>query len=759
MEPEQAVFVPAILGVGLLVSLGALARDAIHRLRGRRWLDRRSSLDGREAALLVTPGEEAARHDVEGRRARWLYAVFGIASCTLAVYLFFGSYGNYIGWTGWVRDIGWIWLGYLVAVVGFGLLGIAVGSIAIWWDRPPAWTRPFLVRTPLGHLPPKRPDVIPEEVAPLRLEPGERHTARQWADQVVTVDERGAELARVVAGIWSAVAVVTLSILALQDYLPHSQDPSTIELAVSGPVQIGLLLLFTVGSLTTARHESAGAALMATAAAGLAVLSAIQYPSWVAVGLALLLGTPAFLHWLAWQRDRHVHHILALALASAVGIVAVWTAADALADYTLGPAHPESTIAALPPSEVAWLWAGGTTDTRTSVTARLVEPHAAVRLAYGTDPDLVDVAYTPSLAATEESFEIVRFDLTGLDPDTEYFYAVEADGELDVVRSGRLRTFPTGPASYTIAFASCARSGSNGAVFDAIRAQDPLLYLNLGDLHYANLSDDDVEPFLDAYASALTAPAQSALYRDTSIAYVWDDHDYGGNDADRTSPSREAAQDAYRLVVPHYPLLGRPDGGPIYQTFVAGRVRFVVTDARSEREPNLDAEDPSMLGAEQLAWFEEQVRAAADEDRIVVWVNASPWIESDEPGADGWGGYAGERARIGALIEELGMTDRIVMLSGDAHMVAIDDGTNSGYGIDGAGFPVFHAAALDRPGGSKGGPYSEGTHPGAGQFGTVEVLDDGGDAITLVLTGRSWDDQVLLEHTVEIPVAATVGTG
>jgi hypothetical protein len=44
------------------------------------------------------------------------------------------------------------------------------------------------------------------------------------------------------------------------------------------------------------------------------------------------------------------------------------------------------------------------------------------------------------------------------------------------------------------------------------------------------------------------------------------------------------------------------------------------------------------------------------------------------------------------------------MISGDAHMVAIDDGTNSDYADGGGGgFPVFHAGALDRSSSVKGG--------------------------------------------------------
>ncbi len=90
------------------------------------------------------------------------------------------------------------------------------------------------------------------------------------------------------------------------------------------------------------------------------------------------------------------------------------------------------------------------------------------------------------------------------------------------------------------------------------------------------------------------------------------------------------------------------------------------------------------------------------------------------------------------------------MVSGDAHMVALDDGTNSDYSSSrSGGFPVLHAAALDRPGSLKGGPYSEGAFAGGGQFGHIQV-DDDGDVLTLTMTGRDWRNQILVEHTCTI---------
>jgi hypothetical protein len=85
-------------------------------------------------------------------------------------------------------------------------------------------------------------------------------------------------------------------------------------------------------------------------------------------------------------------------------------------------------------------------------------------------------------------------------------------------------------------------------------------------------------------------------------------------------------------------------------------------------------------------------------------------------------------------------------------MVAIDDGTHSGYADDGGpAFPVLHAAALDRPGHTKGGPYSEGAIPGGGQFGLVEVsyVDEG---VHVRLTGRDWTGTVLLSYEVTFPL-------
>jgi phosphodiesterase/alkaline phosphatase D-like protein len=350
---------------------------------------------------------------------------------------------------------------------------------------------------------------------------------------------------------------------------------------------------------------------------------------------------------------------------------------------------------------------------------------------------------------------IARFEVAGLRPATLYRLAIgTAADSAAPVGEASFRTFPVGPASFTIAAGSCARVGSNGAVFDAIAALDPALFVIDGDFHYANIDRNDEGLFRDVLDLALGRPGQSALYRSTPIAYVWDDHDYGGNNADRTSPTQQAAWNVYREYVPHYPLAGA--NNPISQAFDIGRVRVILTDTRSARSPasQLDDQHKTMLGEQQKAWFKHELLAANDTHPLIIWVNPDPWIGEVEAGADGWGGYSTERAELADFIAANDI-DGLLMLSGDAHMVAIDDGTNTDYSAEGnADFPLLHAGALDRPGHIKGGPYSEGAFPGGGQFGTIQV-EDSGDRLVVRLSGRNWKGDVLVEYEYELPNPST----
>jgi hypothetical protein len=262
----------------------------------------------------------------------------------------------------------------------------------------------------------------------------------------------------------------------------------------------------------------------------------------------------------------------------------------------------------------------------------------------------------------------------------------------------------------------------------------------MGDFHYENVAQNDPARFMRAYDDVFESRTQSELYRSVPVAYMWDDHDYGPNDSDGTSPSREASRRVYRDAVPHYPL---PAGETtINQAFTIGRVRFVLTDLRSERTP-IGARDDggkSMLGEAQRDWLLAELEAAAARYPLVVWVSTVPWITRQGDPTHGWQPFARERTLIADHIKRVGLATRIIMLSGDAHMSAMDDGTNSNYASDAApgepGFVVVQAGPFDRWTSIKGGPYSHAISRHRGQFATLDVRDDG-ESLTVAITGRS----------------------
>jgi hypothetical protein len=575
-----------------------------------------------------------------------------------------------------------------------------------------------------------------------------RNTPVRPLDEVHIPHELASTL-RWAGRVLGAVALVVFLGLAFEEGPPRSAEFNQWE----KPAQLFALGFVTIGYFLAWRFEGLGGGLMAASGVAMGALASVAFHPLTSLFAALAFFVPGLLFLLVWQRTQTVHAMAALGLAMALLLAGGYYTSDQIYSYFFGPTHPQSSLQALPVDTVEWIWAGGATDTGVTVKARINRDSGRVRLAVSEREDMAAASYANAAEPPgADDRRVVSFTVGGLSPDTTYHYAVEADGRLDLTRRGTFRTLPGGPASFSFAFASCSRLGSNGAVYDTIREAAPLFFLAIGDWHYANIDTNDVALFRDAYQETLTRPAQAALYRSTSTGYVWDDHDYAGNNSDARSPAREAARLAYRQYVPHYPLPAGGGDAAIYQSFTAGRVRFILTDTRSERTPSSapDGPEKSMLGAEQKQWLKAELLAAKARYPLIVWINPDPWIDPAGAGKDTWGGYDTERREIADFIAENDISG-LLMLSGDAHMLAIDDGANSGYSSGGGGFPVFHAAALDKRGHVKGGPYSEGAYPGSGQFGLVTIDDDGGSTINVTLSGRNWKSEEIVGYTFSVP--------
>lgn len=441
-------------------------------------------------------------------------------------------------------------------------------------------------------------------------------------------------------------------------------------------------------------------------------------------------------------------------LAAGVGAAAAMPAPaenSGLAEPTVELRPPER------PAGIPTLWVGAVTHESATVKTKL-PPGLKARLLvlkFGGTPLFFDPVTPKDPRST-----VAAFHLTGLEPGTRYTCTLEVGGRPSTYPPAIVRTFPAAgqAASFQFAFSSCARTGSQHQVFSTIAAKDPSIFLHLGDLHYTNFSRSDPRLYRAAWDTILSSTTQGALYRSVPWAYIYDDHDFGPNDADDRNPGRPASRRVYREYAPHYPLPAdvmaphMEGDAPIFQAFTLARARFIFTDLRSERVPAKLPDDAgkSMMGPVQKDWFFRELLAASKTHGIIFWASSVPWI--GKPGGDSWQAYTTERREICNFLARHSIHN-LCILCGDAHMLAADDGRNSDYSdTQRLRIPVLHGSALDQGGSLKGGPYSHGTHPSEakeGCFGWVEVKDDG-QRVKVAFSGRNQDDKAIIQLAFEV---------
>jgi len=366
---------------------------------------------------------------------------------------------------------------------------------------------------------------------------------------------------------------------------------------------------------------------------------------------------------------------------------------------------------------------------------------------------------------TPDANNRVKIPITGLDPNKRYTARIMQGDLIDVHNDVVFRTHPEGNASFTFATSSCASgadfpnttSTSDHPVFTHIAKADPLFFVHTGDLHYFDIAVNNILLFLAAFDSVMSSRNQRGLFSILSLLYMWSDHDYGPNNSNSSSPSRPAAIQSYRDLVPHLPL---PDSEGIYTDQIIGRVHFIYTDERAYR----DTSAATILGTVQKQWLKDTMLNSSAE-LFIVFVGV-PWIAPSNF-SDTWGGIANaERTELADFFQENGFNGKLLLVHGDDHASAYDDGTNSNYATspEGKGPAVLLASSLDSAPiiATYSGPYSSGAKTlGPGQYSLVGIRDDG-DKITVTCTGVKFDgvtESQTFQHSFSVATEADVVSG
>ena len=243
----------------------------------------------------------------------------------------------------------------------------------------------------------------------------------------------------------------------------------------------------------------------------------------------------------------------------------------------------------------------------------------------------------------------------------------------------------------TIFFGSCLVPQRPHPIFDTINSALPDLFVFLGDNVYA----DTVSPkVMQGHYEALSRSAGfTSLIRKTPVVAVWDDHDFGMNDAGADYPMKEESErqfEAFWNLSHDGPAATRPG---IYQSYLFGpperRVQLILLDTRFFRSPLLRGgtrathgpyrqnEDPdaTILGDAQWRWFEAELERSA----MVRVIASSIQVTASFHGWESWSNFIHEHSRfLDAVARRNG--GAAIVVSGDRHFaemssVMLDDGT------------------------------------------------------------------------------------
>lgn len=354
-------------------------------------------------------------------------------------------------------------------------------------------------------------------------------------------------------------------------------------------------------------------------------------------------------------------------------------------------------------------YSGGVTASTAVVVYKISLPDQVCRVEYSKASSMNHSEFSDSFISEPAKANYVKIALSNLDPDTEYFYRLELNGNIKERSSGNFRTFADARKSFKIGFGSCLRAESKRSGLRAAIDKDISFFLNTGDLHYDNNQVADLGVFLNSFHKALTRKDLSYMGKRVPFVYMWDDHDYGPNNSDSTAPGRLESGEAYRGCIPHYPLPTKELNGAIYQAFTVNDARLILTDLRSKRDPNdkSDDEKKTMMGAEQLAWFLRELKESSLTHSLLIWVSSVPYTAKKKKGADHWGGFTHERQVIANFVKEHRINN-LMIISGDAHSVLYNSGVDNNYSdVEGDGLFEVIASPLDNWAKSvKGGPWT-----------------------------------------------------
>lgn len=256
-------------------------------------------------------------------------------------------------------------------------------------------------------------------------------------------------------------------------------------------------------------------------------------------------------------------------------------------------------------------------------------------------------------------------------------------------KENKIASYPVKKTISTIAFGSCAEQWQPQPALEHAIAKNPDIFIYLGDNIYSDTYSMDT--LRKNYSILAAKPEYQKLKAAVPIYAVWDDHDFGWNDAGRHYPFKEESKNIFLDFFGEqgdHTIHSHPG---IYHVSYFGdpgkRVQIIFPDLRTFRDKLLPyhgnrSDDPrynytldyspyttsdsTMLGETQWQWIEEQLNEPAD-IRIIA---SSTQFSITHNGYEAWANFPHEQKRMLELIKKTRATG-VLFISGDVHYAEI----------------------------------------------------------------------------------------
>jgi alkaline phosphatase D len=274
--------------------------------------------------------------------------------------------------------------------------------------------------------------------------------------------------------------------------------------------------------------------------------------------------------------------------------------------------------------------------------------------------------------------------LDNLTPGTAYEYQVFVNGKVvpkvgnQLFYTQTIWAYRIDPPNFQFALGSCNyiieeptdRSGKpyggDYQIFTSIAANQPKFMLWLGDNVYFRESDWSSKSGMQhRYTHSRHIPELKILLANAPQYAIWDDHDFGPNNSDRSFINKKLSKETFDLFWSNPPQ-AHPDLQGVTNLFDWSDSQFFLLDNRYNRAPNerLDG-DRTMLGTLQLEWFKEALLNSPATFKFVAiggqFLNTAPVFENYSAN-----GYDKERQEIIDFIYKHQIKN-VIFLTGDRH--------------------------------------------------------------------------------------------